>query len=205
MKKDIVLLNYLKRLSPLFEKLVEKALKEQINIIRFKTFFERMRKHGKEPLDVYMFGAVNYPKIGLKKTIVVFMTWLPRTIKEGDLGVAEMNFAHEIGHNLSWSDKPFCAYHPSSEILCLRCNYFEVLADKLGFDILKELNPGKSFKLLFCGRPTKPLEVYCDEGFPSKYLESYKTCRALRVHNLDGCPREKEIRELVEVMKKLKL
>ncbi len=205
MKKDKVLLDYLKGLSPLFQRLVEKALKEQINIITSDTFKKRIKKYGQEFYDVFMLGAGNYPKIGLGKIIMVSMTWVPRTIEEGNLGIAEMNFAHEIGHNLSWPDEPFCAFHPSSQFLRFQCSYFEVLADKLGFGILRELNPQGNLKLLFQGRPTKPLKIYNHYGFPSEYLKSCRTCYALKAHNLKSCPKRRKIRKFVEAMEKFEL
>ena len=206
MIKNPVLLKYLKGLSPLFRKLVERALKEGISFITFKAYSEQLKKrtetiHIKTP-DVWIFGFGNFPEIGLEKIVVASMFWLSEKIKEGSLGAAELTLAHEIGHELSWSEKPFCAHVPSPKLLSFKCAYFEALATKIGFDILKELNPERNLKLLYKGELTGPLEIYHRFGVPSGYISDCLNCPALNVYNLDNCPKEKETRELVKIIEK---
>lgn len=203
LKSDMVLLEYLSGLSPLLKKLVKKATEEKINIITRHKCCEYLRTIGREDLtpSKEWLSAGDFPEVGLEKIILVLLGFVFREIRADSLGLVELGFAHEIGHSLTWADRPFCNKAPTS----YHCAYCEALAYKVAFDIFKELHPKGKLKLLFEGKPTRPLEILGNYGYPLAFISECGHCYSLRDCQMDNCPKEKETRELVEIIKKSKL
>lgn len=201
MKSDPVLLNYLKRLSPLLKKIVEKAVEEEINIITKYKCCEYLREIGRKdfiPKEPYLLAAGDFPELGLERIIVVPLNWLFDEIQIGSLGLVEICLAHEIGHILTWSNTPFCNKKPTS----YNCAYREVLADKVAFDILQELHPVGNLELSFCGSSFSALDLLGALGYPSAFINKCRSCDSLKERQLDNCPKEKEIKKLVKIIKR---
>lgn len=207
--KSCLVLSKLRRLSPLFSKLVKRALRENIRILTLKDYHKIYSRYQSPPeADKFMImGAGNFPEMGLNKIIVVSLLDIMKTIADGNLGECEIEFAHEIAHDLTWSDEPSCTKDFSSPIpLYLGCAYFEALADHLGLQLLEQLQEElPNWQLIFHGKNTKALKIFQYYGFPRHYLEKVKDCRGLKLHGLKRCPKKKELEILVKAIEQSKV
>lgn len=199
MKSNKALIQSLRKLSPLFNRLVDKALEQGITIITFdeyaKVASEYWQVSGSGQRVV--FNTANFPEIGIKKAITIDIETVLDWTNGGDLGRCEIDFAHEIGHNLSWDDKPGCAMDFSASIPSyFGCAYFEALAYKLGFEILKDVGRGREL-FLFRGSHEKPLRILHHYGLPDQYIINCLRCPALKVYELPSCPKMEETGKLV--------
>lgn len=207
--RSCLVLSKLRRLSPLFDKLTKKALKENIRIMTRKDYHKIYSRYQSPPEadESMIMGAGNFPEMGLNKIIVVSLADIIKVIAIGNLGECEIEFAHEIAHNLSWSDEPSCNKDFSSPIPdYLGCVYFEALADRLALKILEELKKElPNWQLIFQGKNTKVLKIFQYYGFPRHYLEKIKDCQGLKLHGLKKCPKKKELEKFVKAIEQSKI
>ncbi|MDA2922530.1 hypothetical protein MYX07_04680 [Patescibacteria group bacterium AH-259-L07] len=209
MESNKALIQSLRKLSSRFNKLVDRALKEEITIISLYQYLRVFSQH--YPIcdgdRKKMLGAANFPEIGIKKAIVVNLQEVRDTINDEYLGIGmvEQGFAHEIGHNLSWECEPNCARDFSSgRPEYLGCAYREALADKISFRLIKEAKTKRGEgKLFFCRQYRKPIEIAHMLGYPSAFIKEYKSCPALKVHQLPSCPKSRQIEKLVKEIEEL--
>ena len=204
MDKDAVLLKYLRNMSSLLRDLVDKALREGITIMTGENCRSCLLAMNEQKLvhtSLRALASRNCSDIGLGKIIIVSPQFLLRNIREGNLGVVEKGFAHEIGHLLTWQKQPWCGQF----LVPSYCAYFEILADKTSLDIFKELRPKGKLKFLYKGKSKKLSKIFRDYNIPKRFINEGKVCFSLIEHDLDRCPKEKEIRELAKIIKKSKL
>ncbi len=210
MENNSVIVGYFRKLSPLFEKLVDKALEEKIRILSSREFFKEASKFMRLPkgdmkTDI---GAGHFPNMGMDKIIVISWPRIKKIIFV-EPGTMEYGFAHEISHNLTWKKRPKCAkdYSVLGGQFFITCAYFEILADYEGLRILRQLRrESSSFeKPVFRGRETAYSEILRHYGIPEKYIRRCRKCRGIKSHCLKRCPKEKEVKKLAKVIEKCKI
>ncbi len=210
MRSNFVLIKYFKKLSSLFEKLIDKAFEEKILILSVREFFKEASKFMRLPkgdmkTDI---GAVHFPNIGMDKIIVINWPRIKKIIFV-EPGLMEIGFAHEISHNLTWKKRPKCAKDCSvlGGQFFITCAYFEILADYEGLRILKQLRrESSSFeKPVFRGREMAYSEILRHYGLPERYIRRCRKCRGIKSNCLKRCPKEKEIEKLVKAIERCKI
>ncbi len=211
MKSNLALVSYLKSLSPVFEKLVEKALKKNIFIISSRKALQMngiglgLLKDGRKAA----FGAFPIFRCGvLHKTIIVAWPEVKSAIRNGELELelVEIAFAHEISHNISWRKRPFCE---RSQVYRHRpeCGYFELLADYISLKIIEKARCElfSSAKAFFKGKQGRYLEIFHHFSHPQCLIDASKKCCAIEARQLKKCPREKETERLAEEIERFKI
>ncbi|MDP3052051.1 MAG: hypothetical protein Q8N42_00925 [bacterium] len=210
MERNLTLINYLRKLSPLLEKIIDKALRENIRILETQELFQLTSRHFSLPKwdKATILGAGHFPQIGLPRIIIVSLSEIKKIAKVA-LGIVEIGFAHEIAHNLTWENRPDCAVYKDSSFLIpvfTPCSYFEPLAYYLALQIIDELKRGlPDFKPpLFYGKRMTYLEILHHYRIPHCYFERSKKCDGIKSHQLKQCPKEKEIKKLARAIDKYK-
>lgn len=207
--RSCLVLSKLRRLSPLFNLLVKRALKENIRIISLEDYLKICLRYHSIPNEdrLIVMGAGHFPKMGLSRIIVVSVPRVLSQVAEGNLGIYEIDFTHEIGHNLSWSKKPKCSSDLCSPYPnCIDCAYFEALAYHLALQLLEQFRKElPDWRLVFHGKNMRALEIFQHCGLPRCYLEKVKGCRGLELHGLKRCPKKKELEKLVRAIEQSKI
>ncbi len=210
MKNNTAVVNYFKNLSQVLGKLVEKASKENILIITLKKFAQITSKKMLLTWDdkKTILGACNFLfRPGLKRIIVVAWPEIKYNIRNGELGLIELGFAHEIAHNLTWEKRPFCGSNPSGSPPYIHCEYFELLAYHQGLRFINEARRVLSCaeKTFFKEKSLTYLEILHYFDWPYCVVNRLKKCYALKAHKLRKCPREKEVKILIKEIERCKI
>ncbi len=202
--ENIALLAVLRSRSLLMRDLVDKALKQEIQIMTERICRSCLTAINEQKLfhsSLNTMASRDCSDIGLGKIMVVSPQFLLKRIKEKSTGIIEKALAHEIGHLRNWQDQPWCG-----RILTpTYCAYVEILAYKTALDIFKELRPKGNLKFLYKGKSGKLSKIFRDYDVPKRFIKESKKCLALKEHRLDKCPKEKEIREFAKIIKESKL
>lgn len=210
MKSNLTVVNYLRGLSPLFEKLIEKAFEEKIRILSVREFFKEASKFMRLPkgdmeTDI---GAGHFPNMGMDKIIIINWPQIKKIIFV-EQGTMEYGFAHEISHNLTWKKRPKCTkdYSVLGGQFFITCAYFEILADYEGLRILRKLRRELSsfIKPVFRGRETTYSEILHHYGIPERYIRRCRKCRGIKLHCLKKCPKEKDIKKLAKAIERFEI
>ncbi len=210
MESSPAIIAYLKGLSPVFEKLVEKALKKDILILTFKKFFEIASKemHLTSSDKKTILGACNFLfRPGMQRIIIVAWPEIKYNIRNGELGLIELGFAHEIGHNLTWNVRPSCGSNPSGSPPFIRCECFELLAFYLALQFIDEARRDLSCteKTFFRGKRLTYLEILHQFDLPYCVKSRIKKCYGLKVHGLKKCPMTKQVKIFIKEIEKCKI
>lgn len=206
MESNKALVKSLRKFSPRLNKLVDRALEQGITIIMRDEFIKAFSKYygGFDERDRHIvLSAANFPEADLGKVIIVSLADNLDDIDKGNLGRVEFSFAHEIVHNLTWEQKPYCAKVPYSKMpRIFRCAYFEILADKGALQILDELiKEQDDEKFMFDGLCVKAIDILGSYGLPGLYVDRSLSCPALEAHSLQVCPKANEILKLAKQIK----
>jgi len=188
MDKNKVLLKCLRNLSPLMSKLMDMAEKEQITVMTTAScgaYMESIKRKDLVPQN-YM-ATRDCSDVGLGKVIILSPEYLSKLFQEGNLGLLELGFAHEIGHNLVLNLTPPC----KDEETC--CQYLEVAAYKLAAEIIRNLNNKKRIKLIYFGKPTSLKRILKMKKYPVQDTKDCDECASL-LKLADGCPKKEEIK-----------
>ena len=207
MESNKTLVRSLKKLSPLFARIVDKALKENIAIVsRYEYLGAYPPYYQKSGIDKKrILAAWEFPEAGIDKVIIVFFEKLLNEVDNGNLGFWELAFSHEIGHNLTWELEPDCSKKPfafkPSNFLCI---YFEILAYDTGLQVLKQLGIGKQDgQFLFQGEYKSALEIFHYHDLFPWCIQECQNCPAIVGHQLPCCPKEKETIMLIKEIQKI--
>jgi len=210
LENNSAIVGYFRKLSPIFEKLIDKAFEEKIFILSSREFFKEASKFmclpkGDMERDI---AAGHFPNMGMDKIIIINWPQIKKIIFV-EPGTMEYGFAHEISHNLTWKKRPGCAKDISfsGEQFFIPCAYFEILANYEGLRILKQLlRELPAFgKPVFRGRETTYSEILRHYGLPEKYIGRCRKCRGIKSNCLKRCPKEKEIKKLAKAIEKCKI
>jgi len=197
------LVTYLKDLSSLFNDLIEKSLRLEISIINQEDYFLVMEPFlpNVRGLDRYtVFGALDFSGLGVVgengKIILFNHEDVKECVKDGNLGICELSFAHELGHLLNWDQTPSCV--KKTKFTRFICQYSEGKADQMALEIL-EKSPFFEGHLLFNNSLKTPREIlqyqkkrYC----PDQYIQGALKCPAIAHHGLTACPKIEEIKAI---------
>lgn len=206
MKNNSVIVGYLKKLSPVFEKLIERAFKENVLILSDKKFFRivgkifPLIKNDKKTVLWTFYSTI------CGQIIVVGWPEIKYNVWNGELGLIEIGFSHEIGHVLSQRKRPFCHNHPSLSF-SIQCEYREILAYYLGLQILAEIRRELhcTEQPFFKGKRMTYLEILHHFNFSHRSIDRAKKCRGIKICQLKKCPKEKEIKILASKIERCRI
>ncbi len=223
MRSNRALLKNLRKLSPFFNELVNEALKRKIRILAIndviKKFPLRHQRHVSEDFKEKTLGAGRFNKLRLEKTIILrwpefkyFSQWPEfkksekfSDVSDKDLGIAEMCFCHEIGHNLFWDIKPPCSLPVSLPPRFIRCAYCEIFAWHMGLKIAESRDSNVWGGHPFKGKNASRRTILYYLGVPWELVGQSWKCPAIELRQLKRCPKQSEIIEIAEsIEKKLK-
>ncbi len=191
------LLKELRKVSPLLDALIDEALSENIRILTTEDYIKLISRFWPVPNDNKMLplAAGHFPDVDLARVIVIRWPYIME-ITGSDIGRFEIGFAHEIGHNLTWQDRPFCGKDPSSSKppIFWACANFEILAYSCALKIIGRLRQKLPFSWhpFFWGKNTTCLKTLQTFGYPNKFIRNMKDCKGLSAYQLKICPKEKE-------------
>lgn len=200
MKSNGELLQYLRTLSPRFNDLVDEALRRGITVVTIAEFRALWQYYNPKALmDFDQFGYVNNPDIGAERVIGIDPDSVVRWVERGNLGICEKAFAHEIGHDETRSRIPLCYYR--SKYIFFYCGFLEALAEKTCFEILKCLPPREGKPTFLRNTGGMMLREFALP--PKEHIINCKECDAIKFHKLRKCPKLRETRKIVGLLKKL--
>lgn len=203
------LLKELRKISPLLNELVGEALSENIHILKSEDWVKLISGFWPVPDDSknIPIAAGHFPDEGLEKVIIIRWPYIMKIIKS-NIGHLEISFAHEIGHNLTWQNRPFCIKDPESSKppIFWICPYFEVLAYSCALKIIGRLRQRLPFSWhpFFKGKSTTCLEILQFFDYPNRAIREIKNCEGLDAYQLNVCPKEKETIRIVKEIKNCK-